>query len=193
MGRDKELDLIRSISEGREDALEELMVAYQKPVFAVALRLLGNAQAAEDVVQETFLAVWSHAGDFRGDASLKSWVFSIAVNKARTAWRWRKVRSLFNLPFATQETEEGETVEIEMPDKSREADPAESAARLDASERVQKAIDGLPQRQREIVMLRAQGLELLEIAKATGLAEGTVKATLHQARGKLEDMLGGEL
>ena len=168
------------------------MVAYQKPVFTVALRILGDAQAAEDVVQETFLAVWSHARRFRGEASVKSWIYSIALNKTRSAWRWRKVRSMLHLPLSARTDEEGHPLELDPPDTSRDADPAASASRLDASARVRLAIDALPPRQREIVLLRTQGLELLEIARATGLAEGTVKATLHQARAKLEDMLGGD-
>lgn len=178
--------LIEAVAQGDEASFDQLMQAYLPPVTSVALRLLKDEAAADDVAQETFLAVWRNAGSFRGEASVKSWVLRIALNKARSVWRWRSLRRWLSLDAPAREEPDAPALGEAVPapeDLVAASEAADRAARLRA------AVERLPPRQKEMILLRLEGLELEEIAAATGAAGGTVKATLHQARANLEKLL----
>lgn len=183
---DKDRSLLEAVAKGDERALETLMDQHLPSVTAVAHRLLKDEAAADDVAQETFLAVWRSAGSFRGEASGKSWIMRIALNKARSAWRWRALRRWLSLDAPVSQDDSAATLGDTFADPSAAGDPEAAHAAADRSARLRAAVDALPARQREMILLRLEGLELNEIAAATGAAEGTVKATLHQARAKLE-------
>ena len=70
---------------------------HQRQVYSLALRLTGNAAAADDITQETFISAWKHLKGFRGDSSLKTWLLRIAANKVRSYWRWKKLRAWVGL------------------------------------------------------------------------------------------------
>lgn len=178
--------LIEAVAQGDELSFDQLMQAYLPPVTQVALRLLKDEAAADDVAQETFLAVWRNAGSFRGEASARSWILRIALNKARSAWRWRSLRRWLSLDAPALDDPDSPTLGEAVPapeDLGAAAEAADRAARLRA------AVERLPPRQKEMILLRLEGLEVDEIAAASGAAEGTVKATLHQARANLEKLL----
>ncbi len=158
-------------------------------VHAVARRLLGDDASADDAAQETFLAVWRSAKTFRGDAPGRAWILRIALNKARSAGRWRSVRRWLSLDHAPSGEPDAPPLSEALPDNSPESDPSAVRERADRAERLRAAVETLPPRQKEMVLLRLEGLELFEIAAALGAAEGTVKATLHQARARLEPLL----
>jgi len=173
--------------EDPEGAFALLVGEHQRLVYAVALRLTGDAAAAEDITQETFIAAWRHLGDFRGESSLKTWLLRIAANKARSWWRWKKVRSWISLD--SRQDGEGPALQDLLPDDPK-ARPEEAALAGELERRVQGAINALPPRQREVAVLRAQGLGIADTAAALGMAEGTVKAHWFEARRKLEGLLG---
>lgn len=186
---DKDRRLLAAVAQGDEAAFDQLMQAYLPAVTGVALRLLKDEAAADDAAQETFLAAWRGAGSFRGEASVKSWLLRIALNKARSAWRWRSLRRWLSLDAPGSDAPDAPTLGDSVPsaeDVGAAAEAADRAARLRA------AVDALPARQKEMILLRLEGLELSEIAAATGAAEGTVKAALHQARGNLEKLMKEE-
>lgn len=160
---------------------------HQRLVYSLALRLTGNTAAAEDITQETFLSAWKNLDRFRGESSLKTWLARIAVNKVRSYWRWKKMRSWVSL---SNRGKNGEVAPLEerLPDDPR-GRPEQAALAAELEERVRAAIAALPQRQREVAALRAQGLGLAEIGGILGVAEGTVKAHWFAARAKLEDAL----
>ena len=154
----------------------------------MALRLTGNAAAADDITQEAFIAAWRHLGGFRGESSLKTWLFRIAANKVRSYWRWRKLRAWVGLSDRGGE-EDGASLEDLLPDDPA-GRPEQAAQAAELERRVQAAISALPPRQREVAVLRAQGLALAEIGETLGMAEGTVKAHWFEARKKLAGLLG---
>lgn len=186
---DRDRDLIKAVARGEEAALDQLMKAHMPSVHAVARRLLGDDAAADDAAQETFLAVWRSAKTFRGDAPGRAWILRIALNKARSAGRWRSVRRWLSLDHSPLGEPDAPALSEALPDPSPEADPSAVHERGDRAERLRAAVENLPPRQKEMVLLRLEGLELTEIAAAMGAAEGTVKATLHQARARLEPVL----
>jgi RNA polymerase sigma-70 factor (ECF subfamily) len=186
---DRDRRLLEAVAKGDESSFDQLMQAYLPPVTSVALRLLKDEAAADDAAQETFLAVWRGAGSFRGESSVKSWILRIALNKARSAWRWRSLRRWLSLDAPAGEGEDAPS----LADTLAGADDLGAAAEgADRSARLRAAVDALPARQKEMILLRLEGLEVGEIAAATGAAEGTVKATLHQARGNLEKLMKEE-
>ena len=77
-----DLHLVESLREGSERAYEELLIRFQQPVYALALRLLDDQSEACDVVQEVFLKVFRNVGSFRGQSTLKTWIYRITVNEA---------------------------------------------------------------------------------------------------------------
>jgi RNA polymerase sigma-70 factor (ECF subfamily) len=171
-----------------EDRFSGLIAEHQRRVYSLALRLTGNAAAADDITQETFIAAWKHLEGFRGDSSLKTWLLRIAANKVRSYWRWKKLRSWVGLD---QREEDGEGLALNevLPDDPA-GRPEQAALAADLERRVQAAISLLPPRQREVAVLRAQELSMAEIGEALGMAEGTVKAHWFEARKKLGASLG---
>ncbi len=84
----EDLRLMEGLREGAEWAYEELIARFQQPVYALALRLLSGQSEACDVVQEVFLKVFRNIGSFRGQSSLKTWIYRITVNEAHNVRRW---------------------------------------------------------------------------------------------------------
>jgi len=83
-----DMALVRELTEGSEQAYEALLLRFQQPVYNLALRLLNDPSDASDVVQEVFLKVFRNVGHFRGQSSLKTWIFRIAINEAHNQRRW---------------------------------------------------------------------------------------------------------
>ncbi|HTQ53387.1 MAG TPA: sigma-70 family RNA polymerase sigma factor [Bryobacteraceae bacterium] len=83
-----DLVLARALREGSEQAYETLLLRFQQPVYNLALRLLNDPADASDVVQEVFLKVFRNIGHFRGQSSLKTWIFRITINEAHNQRRW---------------------------------------------------------------------------------------------------------
>ena len=83
-----DVDLVRALQEGSEGAYETLLSRFQQPVYNLALRLLNDTSDAADVVQEVFLKVFRNVGYFRGQSSLKTWIYRITVNEAHNQRRW---------------------------------------------------------------------------------------------------------
>src|SRR5262245_42680956 len=84
--------LIARLRAGEMNAFDELVESYQSLVYALALRILGDAEDARDATQEAFLKVYRHFARFRGEASLKTWICRIAINQARSTERWWRRR-----------------------------------------------------------------------------------------------------
>ena len=84
----EDLRLVELLRKADERAYEELITRFQQPVYTLALRLLSDNSEAADVVQEVFLKVFRNIGSFRGQSSLKTWIYRITVNEAHNARRW---------------------------------------------------------------------------------------------------------
>src|SRR5579885_2036692 len=84
----EDLELVAALRDGSEDAYETLLCRFQQPVYNLALRLLNDQSDACDVVQEVFLKVFRNVQHFRGQSSLKTWIYRIAVNESRNHRRW---------------------------------------------------------------------------------------------------------
>lgn len=156
-------------------AIDRLVVEYLPMALRMALRLSGDADTAEDVVQETLCRVLRQWRTYRGEASFRSWLLQILVNVDRDRRRRREHQSI----------NDGE----EAVAKSASVSDAATAAELHAL--VQSEIDRFPDRQREVALLSwGEGLAAGEIAAALEITEANVYATLHAARKRLAKALG---
>lgn len=177
-------DLVRRAQSGDTAAFEELVTAFQRPIFYTVLRVVGNVHTADDLTQEVFLRAYQSLEELKTPEHFKSWLFRIATNKAIDAHR----------------SAHGSHGEIPIEDFSHfgtldpdpDPEPAE-AQRLRAE--LEAAIEALPAQQRAVLTLTVeQGLPQEEIARILDCPVGTVKSRLHHARrfikARVEKLIG---
>ncbi|MFH1724039.1 MAG: sigma-70 family RNA polymerase sigma factor [Elusimicrobiota bacterium] len=187
--QDPDQELVERAKRGDTQAFGALVERYQRLLTALAFGMLRDEGKTEDVVQEAFISAWKSLPGFRGAAKFRNWLCRILLNKARSALRWGRLRRWISLDEPSGEKERA--LEGRLTDESAEADPEGSSLREEHGRAVRDAVAAMPLRQRTAVLLRSGGLDVSEVAEAMGLAEGTVKAHLHQARLRLEKVLGG--
>src|SRR5579862_7075764 len=176
-------ELVRQTLCGETAAYNTLVVRYQRQVYNLAYRMLGNAEDAGDLVQETFLRAFGALASFRQDASFLTWLYKIASNLCIDQLRSRKAKGALSLDV---ELDEGR----EPAADNRTTGPEESAVRGAVQEVVHRAILNLPERYRVVVVMRhLQDMSVDEIARALSLPTGTVKTHLFRAREMLRERL----
>jgi RNA polymerase sigma-70 factor (ECF subfamily) len=171
-------ELIQRVAERDAGAFELLYRRYARPVFGLALRRLGDRMRAEDAVQETFAALWRSARTYRPERGPGApWLYAVARNAI--------------VDRARNRTE----APAEVPDAaSLELGPAERAEASFVSWRVHRALEGLPQSERDVIELAYWGgLSQSEVASFLGIPLGTVKTRTRSGLGRLATMLEGEL
>jgi RNA polymerase sigma-70 factor, ECF subfamily len=186
-----DLRLIEFLREGSEQAYEDLIGRFQQPVYALALRLLNDQSEACDVVQEVFLKVFRNIGNFRGQSSLKTWIYRITVNEAHNAKRWFFRHRRREVELDTDPEEARSWKEI-IPDRSRS--PFEAAVDREQHVMIEAALDRINPIFREAVVLRdITDLAYEEIAEILGVSLGTVKSRILRGREALREELVGSL
>ncbi len=181
----REAALIERCAAGDETAYTELVAEHQRMVVQLAMNLLGDHDEALDLSQEVFLRVFRTISRFRGQSSLRTWIYRIAVNQARNRHRfWRRRHRDDQVSLDAHVEAHGDM----MP--GREAGPDRVLAQKELATRLQRALDGLPFDQRTAIVLReVDGLSYDEIAFSLGVAVGTVKSRLTRARQALRQEL----
>jgi len=174
-----------------ESAAQEfssVVTSHRPQIFRFLLASTRDVDLAETLTQECFLKAFRNWSNFRGDSSVMTWLMRIAINLQKDHWRNRRM----------QFWRQTRTNAVDLDEASDWLPSGESSAekQLLARERVGQvwqAVDELSDRQRTVFLLRyVEELELSEIACATGLSEGTVKAHLSRALGKVRTLLGGK-
>jgi RNA polymerase sigma-70 factor (ECF subfamily) len=188
-GQDIDAELVERARKGDAEAFGALITNYQRLLTGIAFGILADPGRAEDMVQEAFLAAWRSLPNYRGDASFKNWLCRILVNKTYSELRWGRLRQWLSLDHSSASGVPWSEV---LHDTAPDADPERLRLREERSAAVREAVAGLPLQQRTAVVLRSNGLEVTEVARTMGVAEGTVKAHLHQARARLTAVLEGK-
>lgn len=173
--RDKERELIARAQAGDRAAFGALVREHGNEVYTLARRLVGDPHLAADVAQEALIRAWRALPNFRGDAAFSTWVHRITVN---TAWTQRKrARKHSGVPL-------DEFVEVAAP---KGADHPEIAGEtLELRGRLRRALDALPEPQRQVVVLKdVYDWSHGEIADALGISVSAAKVRLHRARARL--------
>ena len=177
-GRISDTDLLVRVAERDREAFELLYERYVRPIFGLALRRLRDRQRAEDAVQETFAAVWRSAQSYRPERGPAApWLYTVARNAIVDRQRARVEQP------------------AEIPDTaSAEAGPADRAETSFVSWRVHRALEELPEKEREVLELAYWSeLSQSEVAAYLHIPLGTVKTRTRSALARLADLLEGEL
>ena len=181
----REAALIQRCAAGDELAFAELVGDHQRMVMQLAVNLLGDRDEALDLSQEVFLRVFRTIGRFRGQSSLKTWIYRIAVNQARNRHRfWRRRRRSDQVSLDAHVETHGEFL------SGSGSRPDKVFAQRELAVRLEHALARLPFDQRTAIVLReVDGLSYEEIGFSLGVAVGTVKSRLTRARQALRSEL----
>lgn len=176
--------LMAAFQQGDEAGFTELVRRYKDPLTNFVFRVLGNRDDCYDVVQDTFVRVYRSRHTYKPVARLSTWMYTIALNLARTELRKRRFRSGFWLDKRNDDFE----VQFDPPDEGHQPDILADSTILDR--RIQKALQLLNEKYRSVFILRdIQDLPYDEIAAITGLNLGTVKSRINRARTFLQEQL----
>ncbi len=189
VGESTEIDLLRRAKLGDFAAFQQLVTKLQPRVYGLAYRILQQAQDAEDVTQQTFLALIEHIADFREESSVATWVLKIATNHALKILRKKRTVTMLSM---TDITAEDSYSDIPHPDFiapwSQTAEEIVQQAETQAE--LEKALEELDDKYRTVFVLRdVEGLSVRETAQALHLTESTVKVRLLRARLALRERL----
>jgi RNA polymerase sigma-70 factor, ECF subfamily len=171
-------ELIQAAATGDQSAFEDLYRRYARPVFGLALRRLGDRGRAEDAVQETFASIWRSAGSYKPERGPGApWLYAVARNAIVD-----RARSRTEIP-------------AEIPEEASAAPgPLERTEQGWVAWRVHRALEELPEREREVIALAYwSDLSQSEVADKLGIPLGTVKTRTRSALAHLGELLDGEL
>jgi RNA polymerase sigma factor (sigma-70 family) len=170
--------LVKQFSQGDDSAFDRIVEGYSADIGRLANRLLGWPGDVEDVVQDIFFAVFLGLKKFRGDCSLKTWLFTITVNKCRR-YRYRRMLRLRAVSKA------GDNIA-----HTAGCDRGESAMGSEAFDRVRRAVVALPAKYQEAVVLRyLQELSTDEVSRILSISENALQVRLSRARRRLRQEL----
>jgi RNA polymerase sigma-70 factor (ECF subfamily) len=191
--RDDEARLIERLIAHDERAFYSLVRSYERRVFALVLRMVGNRAEAEDLAQEVFVQVFRSVALFRGDSKLSTWIFRIAVNLCKNRNKYLRVRRAD--AQQSLDADDGSPLGPNGASNAGQfARPDEMMAGRQVEQIVQRGILELEPSFRECLLLRdVEDMSYEEIASVTGLPEGTVKSRIHRARAQLRDIVEGAL
>lgn len=160
--------LVERYRSGDNDAIEELVMKYQKQIYAFVYRIINDQEEAKDLTQKTFLKAFNAIGGFRNDASFKTWLYKIAMNTS--------------LSHFTQNRQRGTEAELQETLIGSQAGALSLVIEKERMDYLRKSLVALPDRQRLAIILRAyEGLSCKETAEVMGCSEGAVKAHYHTA------------
>ena len=175
-----EMTWINQARQGDDEAFTNLVETYQKPVYNLCYRMLGEPEAAEDAAQETFLKVYQNLARYDQTRSFATWLLSSAAHYCIDRLRRRRFPSV-----SIDENEDGQT---DLPDCSA-PDPESETAKRQERERLQTCLQSLDPTDRAAVIMRYwQDCSEVEIAQALNLTVSAVKSRLHRARRALADL-----
>ena len=172
-----EKELLEAYRQGAAGAFDRIFEAYRDMVFRVAFALTGERESALDVSQEVFLRLHKHLKRFRGESSLRTWIYRIALNRSLSQLRKRTFLPLPDL----------------LAQRPASADPSRYAEQSEAARRLKDALSCLSSKQKQAFILKNQeGLRYSQVAEILKVSPGTVKAMIFQASAKLRKQLKNE-
>lgn len=170
---DEDIRLIKQYLAGSEDAIEEIVMKYQKQIYAFIYRIINNIEEAKDLTQKTFIKAIAGMRDFRQEASFKTWLYQIAKNTS--------------LNHIKQDRHE----EVELEDSIilNQTGALSAIIEKEKKEHIKRGLDELPERQKLAVILRVyEDMSCSETANVMGCSEGAVKAHYHNGVKRLKEI-----
>lgn len=188
--RDEE-ELVQALRQGSEQAYEALITRYQQPVYNLICRLMNDQSDASDVVQEVFLKVFRNLGHFRGQSSLKTWIYRIAVNEAYNHRRWFSRHRKQEVCFDGEDDEDRGYQDV-LADNSLSA--FDFVLGQETQALIEEALLQVNPSFRAAVVLRdIEDLSYEEIADVLQVSLGTVKSRILRGRESLRKILASRL
>jgi RNA polymerase sigma-70 factor (ECF subfamily) len=173
-----DLDLVRASAAGDTAAFERLYRQYNRRVYSICLRMLGNSTEAEDLTQDVFVQLYRKIGSFRGESAFTTWLHRMTVNQVLMHFRKRGVRH------------ESTTDDGELPVLIEVGTDRPSNMPIIDSIALERAIAALPPGYRTVFVLHdVEGYEHEEVARMLGCTIGTSKSQLHKARMRIRTLL----
>jgi RNA polymerase sigma-70 factor (ECF subfamily) len=177
---------IEALRAGDRTEFARLVDAYSAPIYRLGLRMLGNEQDAEDVLQNTFLSALTHLANFEGRSSVLTWLYRIAVNEALMTMRRGKPE--VNIDDTDSSDESEDLLPTQFVDWG--ALPEDELLSTEGKTALDHAIQNLPENLRTVFLLRdIQELSIKDTAETLGLTESNVKVRLLRARLSLREQL----
>lgn len=190
--RPEETALIAQLKAGSEDAFAWLIATYHQPIYSLIARTIPAGSDAADVTQEVFVKVYRGISGFHGDASLRTWIYRIALHEASNQRRWwsRHRRQEVTMEAEMGESSDGQTLCIKDTLVDEHESPFELAAHSEMRQRVEAGLREIPEPFRAVVVLRdLEGFAYEEIAEILNVNLGTVKSRLMRGRAHLKAQL----
>ena len=178
MSEKSDAELLILFANGDERAFNELVRRHQARVYWVARRVLGTHEDADDIVQEVFVRAYASLPKFRGESSLSTWLYRIAMNLSLNALRKQRLRTMLHLDELTQEPE------------SQTGATDEPLLREEYETALRRAVEALPEMQKKVFILRYyEELSYAEIAAILERSEGGLKANYFHAVQKIQQAM----
>jgi RNA polymerase sigma-70 factor (ECF subfamily) len=190
-GRAPDRDMIRA---SEAVTFEEIFQRYGSMVFNLTFRILGDREEASDVSQEVFFAVYRKLQRFRGESSLKTWIYRIAINRASNRCRWWNRLRRRGTVSLDEHLSKDDSRTISEALASAGNTPEEALLLQEKRNEIEHTLQCLPVQQRVAVIMRdVQGLSYEEIAGLLQVSLGTVKSRIARGREELKRRLNGTL
>ena len=181
-------DLLTRFRRGETEAFGALVRRYERELYGYLRRYLGDPNLADDVFQNTFLQLYTKAGQYEPGRPVRPWLYTIATHQAIDALRRNGRHQALSIDQHREENVDGEVHSLMELLEARTPGPGDLAQGEELRERVRASVDRLPDFMRQVVVLAYyQGLKYREIADIVGIPVGTVKSRLHAALVKLRE------
>ena len=182
-----EKEIIGRVLGGDTEAFSELVTRYEKTVYNLALRMVGDRADAADMTQEAFVKAWTNLPSYRGESRFSAWLYRITTNECLDFLRHNSRRPQVSLSTSDDDEER----QLDIPDPK--SMPEELLMKKLGMEAVHRGLERLPPKHRQILVMRELGgLSYSEIAAQLSLEEGTVKSRIFRARKNLCAFLLGD-
>ncbi len=188
----EDASLVADLKAGSEQAFALLIAQYHQPLYSLIARSINDPADAADLTQEVFIKVFRSIRGFHGDASLRTWLYRIALREASNQRRWwsRHKRQEVTIDSSYDSDADSNSLSLSETLADTHDSPYDHAVQSESRERLEAALRQLPQPYRTVVVLREiEGLAYEEIAEILDLNLGTVKSRLTRGRSALRDIL----
>jgi len=187
-------ELVERVQAGDEAAFKELFERYHRRAFAVAFGVVKNKQDALDIVQDGFIKVHRHIGNFQGSSSFYTWLYRIVMNLSIDHVRRNKKGKDLDYDDKVRRDSGDIAGDGTLLPSILDGNPRKTVLRKELSEAIQAALDELPEYHRAVILLReVEGLSYEEMAKVLDVPKGTIMSRLFHARKKMQAALASYL
>jgi RNA polymerase sigma-70 factor (ECF subfamily) len=185
-----DLTLVERVRSGDQRAFRLLVERYQKKIYSVALGMVKDKEEAMDISQEAFVKVYKYLDHFKGDSSFYTWIYRITSNLCIDAIRRKGAMRGDAVEFDETVAQDLSEANLGALGSRLGTNPQKSALRRELAEKIQEALQEVPEKHREILLLReVEGMSYEDLSRTLGIPKGTVMSRLFHARAKVQKIL----